>query len=86
MNVKQPLKRYGARKLTNRLSRSIPWIGAVVAIAALGGAIRRKGFFGGVTHTVLDAIPFVGTAKNIVEAGRGRDFIRDRAPRTVVKA
>lgn len=86
MNVKQPLTRYGKRKLTKRLSRSIPWVGAIVAIAALGGAIKRKGFFGGVAHTALDSIPFVGTAKNIVEAGRGRDFIRDRVPPTVAKA
>jgi len=28
--------------------------------------------------TVLDFIPFVGTAKNMAEVGRGRDFIPDR--------
>jgi hypothetical protein len=78
MTITQSAKKYGKRKLLRRVSRSVPWIGAVVAIAALGGAIRRKGLFGGVVHTALDAIPFVGAAKNIVEAGRGRDFIRDR--------
>ena len=83
MNVKKPLTTYGTRKLTRRLSRSIPWIGTIIAAAALGGAIRRKGFFGGILHTALDAIPFVGATKNIVEAGRGRDFIRDRPQRTV---
>jgi hypothetical protein len=86
MNAKQTLKRYGTRKLTQRISRSIPWVGAVVAIAALSGAIRRKGLFGGVVHTALDAIPFVGAAKNIIEAGRGRDFISDRPQRTIAKA
>ncbi len=81
MNAKQTIKRYSTRKITGRLSRSIPWIGAVIAAAALGGAIRRKGFLGGVVHTALDAIPFVGTGKNLIEGVRGRDFIRDRAPR-----
>jgi hypothetical protein len=86
MTITQSVKKYGTRKIMRRVSRSVPWIGAVVAIAALGGAIKRKGLFGGVVHTALDAIPFVGAAKNIVEAGRGRDFIRDRPVRTVVKA
>jgi hypothetical protein len=84
MNIKKPLTKYGTRKLTGRLSRSIPWIGTVVAAAMLGGAIKRKGFFGGLLHTALDAIPFVGTTKNLVEAGRGRDFIRDRPQRTTI--
>lgn len=78
MKISQSIKKYGTRKLMRRVSRSVPWIGGVIAIAALGSAIRRKGVFGGVVHTALDAIPFVGAAKNIVEAGRGRDFIRDK--------
>jgi len=86
MTVAHSMKRYGTRKIMRRVSRSVPWIGGVIAIAALGSAIKRKGVVGGVVHTVLDAIPFVGAAKNIVEAGRGRDFIRDRPVRTVVKA
>ena len=80
MTIRQSLKKYGTRKLMRRVSRSLPWIGGVIAIAALGSAIKRKGVVGGVVHTALDAIPFVGAAKNIVEAGRGRDFIRDKPP------
>jgi hypothetical protein len=86
MTITQSVKKYGTRKIMRRVSRSVPWIGGVVAIAALGSAIKRKGFFGGVVHTALDAIPFVGAAKNIVEAGRGRDFIRDRPVRAAVNA
>ena len=56
----------------------MPWIGAVVAIAAVGAAVRRKGVFGGALDTVLDATPGVGIVKNAVEAIRGRDFIRDK--------
>lgn len=73
--------RYGQRRLKRRIARSIPWLGAFVAIATIGSAIRRKGLIGGSLNTALDAIPFVGGAKNVAEVYRGRDFIRDkRAP------
>jgi hypothetical protein len=60
------------------LSRSIPWIGAVIAIATLGSAIRRKGVVRGALHTGLDAIPFVGGVKTVAELVRGRDFLADK--------
>jgi hypothetical protein len=58
--------------------RSMPWIGGAIALVTLGSAIRRKGMFGGTLDTALDCIPFVGAVKNLAEAGRGRDFIRDK--------
>jgi hypothetical protein len=78
MAVSQKLSGFAGRRLTRRLVRAAPWIGAAVALATLGGAIRRKGFFGGTMHTALDFVPFVGTAKNLVEVGRGRDFFPDK--------
>lgn len=72
--------RYAGRKVARRLSRSIPWIGAAIAIVTLGSAIRKKGFVRGLIHSGLDAIPFVGGAKNMAELARGRDFIADRGP------
>ena len=74
----KPLTRYAGRKLGRRLSRSIPWIGTLIAIATIGSAIRRKGILRGAIHSGLDAIPFVGGAKNLAEAARGRDFFPDR--------
>jgi len=56
----------------------LPVIGAVVALATIGATMRRKGFFGGLLDTGLNALPFVGAAKNAAEIVRGRDFIRDR--------
>ena len=47
----------------------MPWIGA---------AVRRKGVLAGALDTALDATPGVGAVKNVVEAIRGRDFIRDK--------
>ena len=72
------LQSYATRKLARRLTRSIPYIGAIIAIATLGSAIRRKGWLRGAAHSGLDAIPFVGGAKNLAEAARGRDFFRDK--------
>ena len=61
------------------LVRSVPWVGAVVAIAAVGTSIQRKGLFGGTLDTVLDATPGVGFVKNAFEIIRGRDFIKDKS-------
>ena len=61
-----------------RLVRSVPWVGAAVAVAAVGTAMKRKGVFGGALDTALDATPVVGFFKNAFEAIRGRDFIKDK--------
>jgi hypothetical protein len=81
MGMRNQLSQYAQRRVTRRLYRSVPWIGGVIAILTLGKAMRRKGFLGGTTDTVLDFIPFVGAAKNMAEVTRGRDFIPDRAAR-----
>ena len=78
VKVNKQLRRYAGRQATRRLVRAVPWIGGIIALATLGSAIRRKGFLGGSLHTALDMIPYVGGVKNLAEAGRGRDFIRDR--------
>lgn len=72
------LVRWGGVRLSRRLSKSVPIIGAVIAIATVVGTMRRKGMLGGVFDTALNAIPFVGAAKNAVEMARGRDFFPDR--------
>jgi len=74
----RPVQQYAGRKIAKRLARSIPWIGAGIALVTIGGAIRRKGLVRGAINAGLDAIPFVGGAKNIAEAARGRDFLPDR--------
>jgi len=81
--ISPQLKRYAAQRLTRRLVRSAPWLGAIVALAGLGSAIRSKGVLGGTVDTALDCIPVVGAVKNLAEAARGRDFIRRRMPERV---
>ena len=78
MAISKHVKEYASRRLTRRLYRSMPWIGGVVVLITIGAAIRRKGLFGGTLDTMLDFIPFVGGAKNLAEAARGRDFIQDK--------
>ena len=60
------------------MSRSVPIIGAALAVATVAATMRRKGFFRGALDTGLNATPFVGAVKNAVELIRGRDFIPDR--------
>ena len=78
MAMSTQIRQYAGRRLARRLSRSIPWIGGLLALATVGAAIRQKGWLGGSADTALDMIPYVGGAKNLAEVIRGRDFIRDK--------
>lgn len=78
MAIGRQLKQYAQRRLTRRLYRSVPWIGGVLALVALGDSVRRKGLIGGTVDVALDFIPYVGGVKNLAEARRGRDFIPDK--------
>jgi hypothetical protein len=78
MAIQHQVLKYGQRRLARRLGRSVPWLGAAIALLTIGAAIRRKGFVGGTVDSAMNAIPFVGAAKNLAEMARGRDFIRDR--------
>ena len=79
MGMSQQFRQFATRRATRKLTRAVPYLGAIVAILTLGAAIRRKGWLGGALDTALDFTPVVGTVKNMCEVGRGRDFIRDRA-------
>ena len=72
------LIRYGGVRLSRRLSRSLPYVGTAIALLTVGATMKRKGFFRGAMDTGLNAIPFLGAAKNTVELVRGRDFFPDR--------
>ena len=82
MTTTRKIARWGGARLSRRAARSVPWIGTAVALATVAATIGRKGFFGGLLDTGLNAVPFLGAAKNVAEVVRGRDFIADR-PRAV---
>ena len=85
MATTQRIVRWGGARLSRRATRSVPWIGAVVALATVAGTMRRKGFFRGALDTGLNAVPFLGAAKNVCEIVRGRDFIADRPQAVAVR-
>jgi hypothetical protein len=73
--------RWGSARLSRRLSRWVPVLGAAIAVATLFATMRRKGVIGGAFDAGLNVIPGIGAAKNLLEVARGRDFFPDR-PRT----
>ena len=78
MNITRHVASWGGARLSRRLSRSLPWVGAAIAVATVASTIRRKGVISGTIDTGLNAIPFVGATKNVIEMARGRDFFPDR--------
>lgn len=82
--IKRKLVHAGGWQVAKRVAKTIPFGGTVVAIALVGSDIRNKGVIKGVLNSGIDAIPFVGLAKNAVELFRG-DFIPDRKRNGKVK-
>jgi hypothetical protein len=76
--VSTQVAQYAQRRMTRKLMRAVPFLGAFVALATLAAAIRRKGLVRGSVDTALDFTPVVGGVKNAAEIVRGRDLIRDR--------
>ena len=75
--IKRKLIHAGGWQVAKRVAKTIPLGGTVVAIALVGTDIKNKGFVKGLVNSGIDAIPFVGLAKNAVELFRG-DFIPDK--------
>lgn len=76
-DVKRKLLRAGGWQIAKRVAKSIPLGGTAVAIVLVGSDIKNKGIAKGLLNSGIDAIPFVGLAKNAVELFRG-DFIPDK--------
>ena len=72
------LTRWGGARLSRRVSRSIPILGAAIAAATIVATMRRKGVISGALDTGLNALPGIGAAKNVIELARGKDFFPDR--------
>ena len=80
-NKKQGLGRKlvhaGGWQVAKRFAKMLPFGGTAVVAVLVGSDIKRKGLVYGVINSGLDAIPFVGLAKNGVELLTG-DFIPDK--------
>jgi hypothetical protein len=68
----------GGWQVARRAAKMVPFGGTVIAVGLVGHDIKKKGFVKGVVNSGIDAIPFVGFAKNAVEIFAG-DFLPDKA-------
>ena len=75
--LRRKLVHAGGWQLAKRVAKMIPFGGTVIAVGLVGHDVKKKGLVRGVVNSGIDAIPFVGFAKNAVELVAG-DFIPDR--------
>lgn len=68
----------GGWKIARRVGKSIPGVGTAIAIGFVGYDIKKKGFVNGLVNSGLDAVPFVGLGKNVLEFFTG-DLLPDKA-------
>ncbi len=73
-SLKRKLAHAGGWTLVRRVAKSIPYVGTAMSIGLVGYDIKRKGVVRGVLNSGIDAIPFVGAGKNIVEFFTGDIF------------
>jgi len=69
--------RAGAARIAVRAAKTIPVVGAAVAIGLVVYEVRKKGLIKGVVNTALDATPFLGATKNAIEMVTG-DWLSDK--------
>jgi len=77
LSLKQKLIHAGGWQVAKRVAKSVPYVGTVMAIGLVGYDIKRKGVVKGIANAGLDAIPFVGLGKNVVEFFTG-DLLPDK--------
>ncbi len=75
--LKRKAAEAGGWMVAKRVAKSIPYVGTAMAIGFVGYDIKRKGLVKGVLNSGLDAIPFVGLGKNVIEYFTG-DFFPDK--------
>jgi hypothetical protein len=76
-SVKRKVAEAGGWVVAKRVAKSIPYVGTAMAIGLVGYDIKRKGVVKGVLNSGLDAIPFVGLGKNVIEFFTG-DLLPDK--------
>lgn len=78
-SLKRKAAEAGGWMLAKRIAKSIPYVGTVMSIGLVGYDIKKKGVVKGVLNSGLDAIPFVGLGKNVVEYFTG-DLLPNKKP------
>lgn len=78
-SLKRKLAQAGGWTIAKRVAKSIPYVGTAMSIGMVGYDIKRKGVVKGILNSGIDAIPFVGLGKNVVEFFTG-DIFPDNNP------
>jgi hypothetical protein len=76
-SIKRKVAETGGWMAAKRIGKAIPYVGTAMAIGLVGYDIKRKGVVYGVLNSGLDAIPFVGLGKNVIEFFTG-DLLPDK--------
>ena len=76
-SLKRKVLETGSWHAARRIGKMIPGVGVAITLGLVGYDIKKKGVVKGVLNSGLDAIPFVGLAKNAVEFFTG-DFLPDK--------
>ena len=76
-SVKRKVAEAGGWQVAKRVGKAIPVVGGLLTIGLVGYDIKKKGVIKGVINSGLDAIPIVGTAKNVLELFTG-DLLSDK--------
>jgi hypothetical protein len=83
-SLKRTLFEAGGWQVARRVGKFIPGVGTAISIGMVGYDIKKKGVVKGVLNSGLDAIPFVGLAKNAVELFTG-DFLPDKPEKKAIR-
>jgi hypothetical protein len=75
--LKRKAAEAGGWVAAKRVAKAVPYLGTFMAIGLVGYDIKKKGVVKGVINSGLDAIPFVGMGKNILEFFTG-DLLPDK--------
>ncbi len=67
----------GGWRVARKVARSVPGLSTAMALGFLAYDIKKKGVINGSINSGLDAIPIVGTVKNVTEMVTG-DFLPDK--------
>lgn len=84
-SLKRKLFEAGSWSAAKRVGKMIPGVGTAITLGLVGYDIKKKGVIKGVLNSGLDAIPFVGLAKNAVELFTG-DFLPDKPEKKPYRA
>lgn len=82
-SLKRKAVEAGGWHVVKKIGKAVPVIGGILTVGLVGYDIKKKGVVKGVINSGLDAIPVIGTAKNVVEFFTG-DLLSDKPEKNEV--